>query len=87
MDINIGQGSKIGSTAFTQLEGGGAVQPSATPQKKRHLTITELARGLPDAEPSVADLPADTLSRKDELGRIVNLAFTFPTPPMPPFTD
>lgn len=41
--------------------------------------------GLAAAEP-VAEVPESALSRDDELGRIVNAAFSLPMPPMPSFS-
>lgn len=42
------------------------------------------ATGLASAEP-VADVPEAALSRDDELGKLVNAAFSLPAPPMPAF--
>ena len=63
----------------TPAASGGVRQPT-------NLTIGEGAPGLAAAEP-VADVPESALTRDDDLGRLVDRAFSFPPPPMPEFID
>ena len=56
--------------------------PSA-PAVASDLTITQ-ARPTPE-DLTVSTLPADALSRTDDLGLLVSSAFTLPAPPMPAF--
>ncbi len=89
IDINIGQGGRLGSPSLTQLEGSGAAKPAAANKATTPttLTITEQPRGLPVAEPSAAGIPDSALSRKDDIGRLVDSVFNLPPPPMPSFVD
>ena len=65
----------------------GAVNSSRAPQQKSSLKVSvEACDRLSAAEPT-ANVPDSALSRNDDIGRLVNAAFSLPAPPMPQFTD
>ena len=81
--MNVGRGTMDLSAGNVSGE---ATQVSQETSKgSSGLTIGTRTEALASSEP-VADVSEAALSRDDDLGRLVNSAFSLPAPPMPSFT-
>ena len=93
MEINLGNnfGGNMGVRPETAGDGVGNVRRTAADgsQASRsiaNLTIGDGPVGLSSAEPTTA-VPDAALRRDDDLGNLVNSAFSLPPPQMPTFAD
>ena len=91
MEINLGSniGGNIGALndavgANVNNVGGKTSDASRLSRLSANLTIDRGADAIASAEPT-AEISADALSRDDDLGKLVNAAFSLPAPPMPDF--
>lgn len=66
--------------------GGAADETNKTSRTAANLTVGKGVDALSSAEPT-AEITADALSRDDDLGKLVNAAFSLPAPPMPAFPE
>lgn len=64
-----------------------ATKASRASQQKDNLKVSVGARDRLSAAEPTANVPESALDRNDDLGRVVNAAFSLPAPPMPQFTD
>ena len=91
MDININQGNLGNFGIGRELElAGGARNAAVNAERASHhssnVTITtKQPPKLPDAEPSVGEIPESVFARDDDLGRLASSAFSLSPPPMPSF--
>ena len=86
---NIGMGRGMSET--TGVDAGRETKDASKTSLHTSLHISNLesnvqSAGLTSAEP-VAEVPDGALSRDDELGKLMNAAFSLPPPPMPNFAD
>lgn len=72
------QGTGVGGV------GGAAEDTSKVSRRTANLTVEKGVDALSSAEPT-AEISADALSRDDDLGKLVNAAFSLPPPPPPDF--
>lgn len=93
MDINLNRNfnGNIGVRPDMQGAGVGGVGGAAEETNKASRTAANLIVGkgvdaLSSAEPT-AEITADALSRDDDLGKLVNAAFSLSAPPMPAFPE
>lgn len=88
MNLNINFRSNPATTPASEAAAAAATDAAArnaaaaAPQAPL-FTVTRGAAAPEDIQ--AANLPPDTLSRDDELGRLVNAVFNLPPPPMPDF--
>lgn len=65
---------------------GAPAAPADTAKAREAQPLFTVTQGTAAPEDiQAASLPPDTLSRDDELGRLVSAAFNLPPPPMPEF--
>ena len=80
MDISINRNPNIDKSQFEQTEP--AAQQSAKPERP----VLSITHAQVSSEDTVGlDVPESALRRDDELGNLVNAAFSLPAPPMPKF--
>ena len=87
MEINLGNGFGVSHDALNVGVGGAGRGTLDAPKASRlspNITIGMGPEALASAEPTV-DVPDSALSRDDDIGRLVNAAFSLPPPPMPDF--
>ena len=89
MDINLNRNFNGNIGVRPDMQGIGGVGGTAEESPKASRTAANLTVGkgldaLSSAEPT-AEISADALSRDDDLGKLVNAAFSLPAPPMPDF--
>jgi len=89
MEINFGNnlGGNMGvrpETAATHVEKSEAPRTSRVPCLTSGLAVENGLDALASAEPTGA-VPESELRRDDALGKLVDLAFNFPAPPLPKF--
>ena len=93
MEINLGNkfGGNMGVIPDTAGDGVGNVSRTAADaaqgaRSTPNLTIANSVAGLSSAEPTTA-ISDSALTRDDDLGNLVNSAFSLPPPQMPAFAD
>lgn len=91
MDINLNSNFNGNIGVRPDMQGIGGVGGAAeeSPKASRiaaNLTVGKGVDALSSAEPT-AEITADALSRDDDLGKLVNAAFSLPAPPMPAFPE
>ncbi|MBR4189779.1 MAG: hypothetical protein IKQ55_07440 [Kiritimatiellae bacterium] len=86
LNINIAKNPSPAAdpTAIGQV--GTPAAPAASDEARAALPLFTVTRGAASPEDiQAANLPPDTLSRDDDLGRLVSAVFNLPPPPMPNF--
>ena len=80
MDISINRNLNINKSQFEQTE---SIAQQGAKTERPALSITHAQVSSEDAVG--LHVPESALRRDDELGNLVNAAFTLPAPPMPKF--
>ncbi|MBQ6136938.1 MAG: hypothetical protein IJI73_06180 [Kiritimatiellae bacterium] len=88
MEVNFGSNSRIsGSGMGYEMSFADGVGQAGKETAPANIDVSSSAvDALQRSEPT-ADVPASALTRDDDLGRAIAVAFSLPAPPMPAFAD